>query len=414
MFYVKIKHKAVVFILLLMLLVVDSVFSQAEDIIVIHNGLVFTATEDGPIPNGAVVITQGRITAVGPEADLELPDDAVRIDAEGGTILPGLIDARASVLINKLPISDGEFAGINLRLYLTNTINAGVTTVRATGWDIETLPDLNEFRQALAEYGNTVPSVVIAGLLTHTEGNVFEIYPDENIGVATLEEAQQATEALIEAGADQIGYLQAIPPDRRAVNTAELRTGLSVEQQVAIVEAAHDHGLRVIAQTAFPEDAAAAVAAGVDEIISWPDGHLDQPLADELIQALVDNEVPLLTGFSVNAIRPHENDVRRFIEAGGTVVFGTFAPNSGSVNPYNEMRLMSLLSDMTPDEILVTATANAAHAVGLGDEIGSLEVGKRADILIVEGNALEDMRAIRDVLFVIKNGQIVFPAEDSS
>ena len=407
MIFRRLNYIAIAFALLVTLLTAGSAFTQADEVIVIHNGQLFTATGEDPIPNGAIVIENGVIVAVGPEADVDVPDGATVIDAAGGTIMPGLIDARASVLMNKLKVDDGEIDVVGLQFYLFPTLQAGVTTVRATGWDIKTRPDLQEFREALAAHGNTVPTVVVAGLLTHAEGNVFEIYPDDNIGVVTLEEAQQATEALIQAGADQIGFLQAIPPDRRAENTADLRTGLSVEQQAAVVEIAHEQGLRVIAQTAFPEDAVVAVAAGVDEIISWPHGFSDEPLSDDLIQALVDNEIPMLTGFTVGVIRPYEDDVRRFIDAGGTVVFGTFAPNSGPIAPDGEMNLMLRVGQMTPAEILMAATANAADAVGLGDQIGTLEIGKHADIIIVNGNPFENLRAMRNVVTVIKAGEMV-------
>lgn len=401
----------VLFLLLLTLLTPGSALTQAEEIVVVHNGLLFTATGEDPIPNGAVVMGNGVIMAVGPEADVDFPDGATVIDAEGGTIMPGIIDARASILINKLKIDDGEIDVVGMNFYLSPTIEAGVTTVRATGWDFKTRPDLSELREALAAHGNTVPTVVFAGFLTHAEGNIFEIYPDDNIGIVTLEEAQQATEDLIQSGADQIGFIQAIPPDRRAENTADLRTGLSVDQQAAVVEIGHEEGLRVLAQTAFVEDAAAAVAAGVDELIVWP-GNSEEPLPDELIQALVDNSIPVLTGFTVGAVRPYEGDVRRFIDAGGTVVFGTFAPNSGPISPYGEMNIMSLLGKMTPTEILMAATANAADAVGLGDEIGTLEVGKQADIIIVNGSPFEDhFSVMRKVTTVIKAGEVVIPAK---
>jgi imidazolonepropionase-like amidohydrolase len=64
---------------------------------------------------------------------------------------------------------------------------------------------------------------------------------------------------------------------------------------------------------------------------------------------------------------------------------------------------------MTPTEILMSATANAADAVGLGDQIGTLAVGKQADVIIVNGNPFENLRAMRGVSVVIKAGEVVFP-----
>ena len=64
--------------------------------------------------------------------------------------------------------------------------------------------------------------------------------------------------------------------------------------------------------------------------------------------------------------------------------------------------------DMTPYEILMSATANAAEAVGLGDLVGTLEIGKQADIIIVQGNPLDNIEDIEDVMTVIKAGEVVY------
>jgi imidazolonepropionase-like amidohydrolase len=395
-------------ILLFVMLTACSI-QQETNVIVIRNGLLFKATGDPPIPNGAVVIKNGLISAVGPESELQIPEGATIVDAEGGTIMPGLIEGRASTLINEIDISEGQISETDLNLFLVRPLQAGITTIRAIGWDYATHSDLSEMREALETYGNTIPTLVFAGVITHAEGNVFAIYSDDSIGVLDREEAQKATEDLIQSGVDQVGYLQPIPPDYRAIN-AEL-IGLSIELQSAMVELAHQKGLRVLAQTSFPEDTAVAIAAGVDEIIGWPHGS-EEPLSNELIQALVDNSVKVMTGFSVDVIRPYEDDVRRFIDAGGIVVFGTFAPNSTALDrPAYEMSLMATYGKMTPEEILMAATVNAADAVGLGDVVGTLEVNKQADIIIVQGDPLNDIYLMRNIHTVIKAGEIVFQAD---
>ena len=109
---------------------------------------------------------------------------------------------------------------------------------------------------------------------------------------------------------------------------------------------------------------------------------------------------------------PQEGDVRRFLDAGGTLVYGTFAPNSGS-NPEREFGLMEL-QGMTPMEMIQSATVNAANAVGLGDQVGTLEVGKQADIVVVDGNPFEDGPRVvfRNVVYVVKNGEIVLQPDE--
>jgi len=397
------------FVLILTLTILAACSSESNEIIIIQNGVVFTATGEEPISDGVVVIENEKIIAVGPESEIQLPSGAKEVDAQGGFIMPGLIDARASTLLNEIDIQEGQINEIQVTLFFTRTIEAGITTLRAVGWDLKTRPDLSELNDALAMHGNNIPTLIIAGSITHAEGNVFEIYPEDSMGVFNIEEAQQAAEDIIQSGADQIAFLQPIPPDRRSIDNPLV--GLSFEQQTAIVEAGHEQGLKVIAQTSFPEDALDAINAGVNELIGWPHGSED-PLSDELIQALVENSVPVLTGFSVGVIRPYEGDVRRLIDAGGVIVFGTFAPNSGSLaNPVNEMKLMAQVGGMTPSEILTSATANAAEAIGLGDVVGSLETGKTADIVIIQGNPLEDINDITNIYMVLKAGEVVFQAD---
>ncbi len=169
------------------------------------------------------------------------------------------------------------------------------------------------------------------------------------------------------------------------------------------METAHARDTLVVGQALFPEEALVAIKAGVDELTAWP--SLTQPLPDDLLEAIVSQSIPVVSGFSVGM--PQEGDVRRFLDAGGTLVFGTFAPNSNA-KPDHEFEMM-LLNRMTPMEMIQSATRNAAHAVGLGDEVGTLEVGKQADIIVVDGNPFKDdfVSVFRKVIYVVNNGEIV-------
>lgn len=219
-----------------------------------------------------------------------------------------------------------------------------------------------------------------------------------------MEEAQQVTEELIELGADQVNFLMSSGPSLNE-SLEERSPVLSLEMLTAIVETAHTQDTLVVGQALFPEEAFTAIEAGVDEITSWP--SLSEPMSEELINAVVSNSTPILSGFSVGV--PQEGDVRRFLDAGGTLVFGTFFPNSGA-SPVSEFRLMEL-QGMTPMEMIISATVNAANALGLGDIIGTLEVGKQADIIVVDGNPLEDFSMMQSVVYVVKNGEVVVQPE---
>ena len=103
-------------------------------------------------------------------------------------------------------------------------------------------------------------------------------------------------------------------------------------------------------------------------------------------------------------VRP--DDVRRFLDAGGTLALGTDDQKNLSISPWNEIDQMLKLG-MTPMEVIVAATANAAQVIGLGDELGTLEVGKQADIIVANGNPLQDMTVLQDLMVVIKGGEVI-------
>jgi len=369
--------------------------------LVFINGLVITVTGEDPIPNGAVMIEDGLIKAVGPVGSFKIPDDAIVLDVEGKTIMPGLIDARASDLLSRLQLKDGK---IQAPIHLWKPLWTGVTTLRATGWAWEEMQETPELIKALEEKGNAIPTVIIAGAsLAHNQGPAYKkYYPDQTVGVGTVEEARQKTVEIIELGADQVNFLMSSgpslgdPPEEREplLTPGMLKT---------IVETAHSQNVMVIGQALFPEEAFTAIDAGVDEICSWP--SLTQPIPEELIQALVSNSIPILSGFSVGV--PQQGDLRRFLDAGGTLVFGTFYPNSDAT-PEGEFRLMER-QGMSPMEMITSATVNAANALGLGDVIGTLEVGKQADIIVLNGNVLENnfTDTIKKVVYVINNGELV-------
>lgn len=373
-------------------------------LLVLHNGTVVTGTGEEPIPNSAVVIENGLITAVGPEAEVTFPEGAIAIDVEGRTILPGLIDARASDLLNQLEIAEGQLTNVALEVFLRNALKGGVTTVRATGWQWEKQQDVAGLRSALAAQGNTVPRIIVAGTtLAHKNGSAVDTYSHSTVGVTTVDESRQTSERLIELGVDQIGFILSVTQEAHLGTHEGLPPTLSLPQLEAIVEVAHSQGKRVAGQAVFPSEAEMALAAGVDELLTWPSRAL--PIPDDLIQALVARSVPVVSGFNITP--PQEGDVRRFLDAGGMLVFGTYAPNSGPLGePYREFQVMAI-NGMTPMEMIESATANAAYAVGLRDAVGTLEVGKQADIIVVDGDPFEDFRVMREVVYVIKGGDLV-------
>ena len=182
---------------------------------------------------------------------------------------------------------------------------------------------------------------------------------------------------------------------------------LSTEQLETIVDTAHAQDKLVVGQAIFSEEALTAVNAGVDELLSWPTPIESMP--DVLIQAIVSRSVPIVSGFSAAA--PQEGDLRKFLDAGGTLSYGTLTPNTGGT-PVTEFRIMEL-HGMTPMEMIQSATVNSARVLEMEDSIDTLEVGKQADIIVLDGNPLEDnfLTTIGNVVYVVKNGELVVKPE---
>jgi imidazolonepropionase-like amidohydrolase len=339
---------------------------------------------------------------VGPKESISIPEDAIIVDANGGAILPGIIDAHTHVL-NELRVENGELNPIDRALYLTRPIQAGVTTLRDVGslWGLS--EDISELRAAIEREGNTVPTIVMTGpILGAPGGRAVTEFAQNSLAVEDAEEAREATERLLSEGVQQIKLMSESGPNNSY-------SPLTAEQVLAISDAAHARGSRVTIHASI-NDAVIAIGNGVDQLAHWPIGsegqEVPQVLPDELFEQLIGGQIPVVTTFDIT--RPAEGDVRRFLDAGGTLVYGSDGPPGGAIDrPFQEMRTMSI-NGMTPMEIILAATANAAEAVGLGDQVGTLEVGKTADIIVVDRNPIEDLRGLRDgIVVVIKGGELV-------
>ncbi len=340
-------------------------------VMVIRNGTIVDGTGRAPVQNGLVAIQAGHIVAVGPEAQFRIPGDAHIVDAQGGTILPGLIDAHAHVLYNTGTTQAG----------LGRWLRAGVTTIRDLGSqcgapDVPAL-SIAALKQRLAAYGNTVPTLVIAGPLVTAPGG----YPVPTLGhrmtleVASVDEARQGVERLLADGADEVKIAVESWDPKHPLPT------LSSEQVKAIVEIAHRKGTRVSAHVMRVADAQVALEGGVDDLahlVFW------NKLPDETIQQMVSHNTLLVP----------------------TLVIEDGMPGISEGLPLPELQRMVEFG-MTPMQVIVAATSHAAQVCNLGQRLGTLEASKQADIVVVKGDPLANIQAMRDIVIVVKNGEVI-------
>jgi imidazolonepropionase-like amidohydrolase len=364
--------------------------------LIITNGTVIDGTGADPIADGMVVIAGDRITAVGTEDDFILPPDAKRIDAQGGAILPGFINAHVHA----------GYSEANLEAWA----RGGVTTVRdlGNGGDREALFAFRDSHRDQPPYARLVavgPSVSVP------DGYPMVPWGARGLTVTSADDARGKVAQLLDDGADLIKIMM-----ESGKTFGRDIPVLSLDQASAIVEVAHEHGVPVSAHAMDSTDLSRALDAGVDDIahMIW------DPLTDQLINRMVEDKVywvPTLELYH-HVAKDAENgwdklvieNLRRYVKAGGQVALGTDFNGYGAEfdlgMPMIEIESMAA-AGMTPMQIIVAATANAAHVCNLDAEIGTLESGKAADVLIVDGDPLKDLLALTRTLLVIRDGVVI-------
>jgi imidazolonepropionase-like amidohydrolase len=275
----------------------------------------------------------------------------------------------------------------------------GVTTVRDESANPDQIAGLKSFR-AEVEADPLYARLVSAGSMLAVPGGYGRMF------VASVDEVQKAVLTEADEGADAVkvaledGYAgqHGLPK-------------LTPEELKAIVTTAHAHNLPVSGHITQGTYLQPMLDAGVDDIAHMP---YDSIPSDSL-QQMVKQDVYLTPTFTVfrNYGAPVvmvQNNLRQFVELGGKVALGNdYGGGPGNFElgiPMYEIQMMSQ-AGMTPMQVIVAGTLNAAHALRLDREIGTLEPGKFADILIVGGNPLDDLQSLADVRMVIHNGVII-------
>jgi imidazolonepropionase-like amidohydrolase len=370
---------------------IPQTFDASLPSLAIINGALIDGTGADPIKDAVLVIQGERIVAVGPRSSIGIPEGAQIIDVQGATILPGFFNAHVH----------GAYNEVRLAAWAKE----GVTTVRDLGarvWPPS---------QALVDWvekDNRYARLISGGIfITPPGGYPIAVFGGNGKTVSTTEEAAPAVNEMLDQGADMIKislesgqiFGQKIPM-------------LTTEQVRVIVATAHQRGTRVSAHATVTKDLKRAIDEGVDDVAHM----VVDPINDDLIKAMIDREmywVPTIElwknvgqGQDTNVI----NNLKRYVVAGGKVALGT--DFEGYHTPFQlgmptkEIAWMSE-AGMTPMQIIVAATKNAAHVSNMEKDLGTLEADKIADVLIVKGDPLQDLQALSNVLYVIHNGEVI-------
>jgi len=374
---------------------------RADDTLSLTNGILIDGTGADAVPDGAVVIRDGRIVSAGPRTQLAIPANANIIDVQGGTILPGFINAHVHA----------AYSAWTLKAWA----KGGVTTVRDLGaFGTYTRPKFVT-RDTLNANPKCARLFAVGSFINAEGGYPMAYWGGHVVTVTSPEEARQAVNRLIDDGADVI---------KTAMESGYAfgQSGwplLSPKEATVLVETAHKRGKPVTAHVTSAHDLGRALDAGVDEIAHMVvDG-----LSEDLILRMVETgtrwipTIELWQGVSRNYSAAANygiwaiKNLALFVEAGGEVALGTDYAGAPNVDfdrgmPIHEIGWMHE-AGMTPTQIIVAATLNGARSCDMESELGTLEAGKLADVLVVDGNPLVDIQALTKVRMVLRDGKFI-------
>ncbi len=375
---------------------------------ILAGGRVLTCRGDEIIEDGFVEIADGRIKAVGRTSELGT-SSAERIDCSGKTIMPGLMNSHAHLawdgvhdlarqsLDDKPEISAYKCAGNMLK-----SLGAGVTLVRDLGMN-----QSNIFAKQAVEQGIFPgPRLLITGeAIVQTGGHTYWCCRE----ASGADEMRRAVRDQVKQGADLIKIMA-------SHNTIEFTDG----ELHAVIDETHRNGLTITAHATFDAVIRRVAEFGVDVV------EHGGSMSDETIQLLIDKDIPIVTTFAPLVMQAQPELARQYdipewkiaerqaavagrerfdgliraAQAGVTIAFGTDAgsPVVGHEVVAPELKFMVELGIKRDNyDALRSATSVAAGLSNLNDELGSLESGKAADIIVIDGDPLAELGALERV-----------------
>lgn len=392
---------------------------------------ILDGTGAAPLPNGVLLVKDGKVQAVGPASQVAMPEGAEQVDVRGRTLMPGIVNAHGHVgntmgLKSAPELYTDENVARQLGLYARD----GVTTVMSLGDDGDA-----GFRM---RDGNGASDLNRARI--HVAGPVITATDPETARAAVDEVADRNPDFIKIRVDDNLGTAEKMKP----------------EIYRAVIDQAHARGLRVAAHVYYLADAKALLEAGVDYLAhSVRDRDVDArlvalmkarnvclspTLARELSTFVYESrpaffddpffrrEVdPSVIAVLENPARQEEvrknraaqtykkqlevarRNAKALIDAGVRLASGTDSGPAGRFQGYFEhLELEELVkAGLTPMQAIVAATGDAAACVGLGDRVGTLQPGLAADFLVLGKNPADDIRNTRTIESVWINGNRV-------
>ena len=403
----------------------------------IFNGQLIDGTGTAPVRDAVVIVEDGRISYAGPIIGAPaLANDVQQIDANGGTIMPGLIESHFhATYYNVLHLEDLDIKYPPEMVAMQTTFNSrmalecGYTSARSAGCLFNTDVWLAEAIDTDMVAG---PRFVPGGQEICGAGGVMDWNPDfRKIGmegviivVDGVDSARSAARRLVKAGAQ---WLKTYPTgDAAAPDTNDHHTlSMTFEEMNAVSEVAHNHRRKVYGHCRATEGIKNALKAGYDSI------EHGTFLDNECIDMMIEGNVPCVPalqfelasvnngkefGLSPRVIDGHQETLeagaisaRKLLEAGGRLGMG--GDYGFAWNPHGDYaKELSFFVDyvgFSPMDTIVCATRTGAEICGTDHDVGTIESGKLADVLVVDGDVIADIAVLADrsrLLAVMQNG----------
>jgi imidazolonepropionase-like amidohydrolase len=375
-------------------------------------------TGSAPIEDAVLVVKDGRVIAAGPSDSVMIPEGAERIDVVGKTIMPGLINSHGHVGGTR-GLESGHYSEENVSKQLRLNARYGVTTVVSLGDDEEAAFRLRDRQDT--------PSLDRARI--YAAGAVI-----------TAETPDQARKKVDENLASNPDFIKFRVDDN--LGTTEK---MSPHIYEAIIDQAHQNNVRAAAHVFYLADAKSLLRSGVDYLAhSVRDEDVDEELIDLMkgrnvclcptltreVSAFIYQDVPEFfedpfflkeadpkvlaqledpeyrknvresrsAQLYRQALEVASRNVKLLVDGGATLAFGTDSGPPARFQGFFEHLELELMVEagLTPMQTLVSATRDAARCLNL-PEVGTLETGKWADLIVLEGNPLEDIKNTRSI-----------------
>ena len=412
---------------------------------VVYDGArVIAGDRSAPIVQARLVVDGSAVTALGPPDEIETPPGATVVDLAGKTIMPALVNLHGHVGFQRgLTYEAANYTRENVVDHLNRYAYHGVGVIVSLGTDAgDVWSDIRRDQDA-GTLGGARLFTAGRGLARPNAGPGAAALRPSAYGVTSEEDGRRYVQALADQG---VAFVK-VWVDDRGGSVEKLEPAL----YRAIIDAAHSHGLAVVAHVFYHDDAAELVAAGVDGF-----AHLvrDREMDDALVAAIVEHDVFVMPNLGISERGRHaeppawlaeplladtigpdvlaratesfarrgadaaeraaqsyermERSLAKLHAAGAALVLGS---DSGvqdhfyGFSAHRELELM-VAAGLSPMDAIVTATSRSADRLGLADS-GRLTPGARADFIVLDANPLDDVANTRRIAGVYLGGKAV-------